>query len=69
MSHTNHRLWFIAWTSRHGRTVSHDLSHVFASRVHDILAAYEKQEPINLDLLEAIRIRECSKLLKEAGHG
>ena len=69
MSTTNHRLWFLAWTSRHGKAVSQDLTNIFGNRVHDILAAYEKQEPINLDLLEAIRIRECAKLLKEAGHG
>ena len=69
MSTTNHRLWFLAWTSRHGKAVSQDLSHVFASRMHDLLHAYEKQEPINLDLLESLRIRECAKLLKEVGHG
>ena len=69
MSTTNHRLWFLAWTSRHGKAVSQDLSHVFGNRMHDLLHAYEKQEPINLDLLESLRIRECAKLLKEAGHG
>lgn len=69
MSTTNHRLWFIAWTSRHGKAVSQDLTNVFASRMDDLLHAYKKQEPINLDLLESLRIRECAKLLKEAGHG
>lgn len=69
MSHTKHKLWFIAWTSRQNLKVSNDLGNVFAARMHDLVSAYEKQEPINLDLLESMRIRECAKLLKEAGHG
>jgi len=69
MSTDQHRLWFKACCGRHGRTVSPDLSTIFANRMQDLLAAYERQEPINHELLESMRIREYAKLLKEAGHG
>jgi len=65
-----HRLWLLAWCGRHGKSISGDLIRIFIHRMNDQIKTYERQEPgIDLELLECIRIRECAKLLKEAGHG
>ena len=64
-----HRIWYFTQCGKHRIRSCEHCAQQFQHRMHEQIKAYEKQEPIEHMLLESIRIREFSKLLKESDHG
>ena len=64
-----HRVWYFTQCGKHRIKACEHCAVQFTNRMHNLIAAFEKHEPIEHMQLESLRIRELSALIKEAGHG